>query len=181
MQLSPVLRLLLVVSLTLAGIAYLLLLEFAVNAGRIHRGVSVAGVDVGGLISVEAQELLSERGKEMKSTPLIFTTEGFDCRFTPRAVGWGPQPFDTTRSAMAVGRDGGVVDALGDRWRAWTQGIDISWAGHPDPAKVERELDRCEEVAASLGVGVDRDRLRDLVEAAVERWPREPVALPLRA
>jgi hypothetical protein len=181
MQLSPVMKIVLALVLVMAGAAYLLLLEFAVNAGRVHRGVSVRGVDVGGLNSVEAEEVLRERGKEMKSTPLLFTTEGFDCRFTPRAVGWGPQPFDTTSVAMAVGRDGSIVEALRDRWRAWTEGIDVSWAGDSDPAKVERELDRCEELAGSLGVQIDRDRLRHHVESAVERWPREPLTLPLRA
>lgn len=179
MRLSAPTKALLAVVLLVGTIAYLVLVELAVNAGRIHRGVDVHGVDVGGLNHAEAQELLGERGDEMKDSPIVFTSEGFDCRFTPEDVGWGPQAFDTAAAAMDVGRTGGVFEALGDRLRAWTEGVTVDWAGATDPAQVGRELNRCERAAEGLGVEIDRPRLRYKIKRAVVAWPREPFTVPL--
>lgn len=159
--------------------AYALLVEFAVNAGRIHHGVDVHGLDVGGLNHAEAQEVLERRGEEMKTSPMIFTTEGFDCRFTPEDVGWGPQAFDTAAAAMEVGREGGPVTALRDRLRAWTGGVTVDWAGSTQPARVGREVVRCERLAQGMGLEIDRPRLRFLIKRAVVSWPREPFPIPL--
>lgn len=179
MQLSPVVKSVVVLFLVAGVFAYALLLEFAINAGRVHRGVTVEGYDVGGLNYAEAVESLSRRGRKLKVTPMIFTTEGFDCRFTPADIGWGPQPSDTADAAMEVGRTGGVVDALRERIRAWTDGVAIDWGGSPDAAKVERELDRCDEHAAALALEIDRAKLRQAIENGIVTWPRHPFPIPL--
>lgn len=179
MQLSPAAKTVVILFLLAVVVAYALLLEFAVNAGRVHRGVSVDGYDVGGLNYAEAAAALNEHGTELKLAPMIFTTEGFDCRFTPEDIGWGPQPADTADAAMEVGRDGGVIDALRERMKAWTDGVRIDWAGSPDAARVGRELNRCEKQAAGLGLEIDRPRLRYAIRQAIVAWPRAPVAIPL--
>jgi hypothetical protein len=179
MQLSPKIKAGLAIFGVVGFLAYVLLLEFAINAGRVHRGVSVQGYDVGGLNYTEAVEELTARGTELKVAPMIFTTEGFDCRFTPAHIGWGPQPSDTADDTMEVGRHGGVLEALGERWRAWTDGVMVEWAGSPDAAKVGRELNRCEEQAAGLGLEIDRPKLRYAIKRAIVTWPREPFPIPL--
>jgi hypothetical protein len=179
MKMTGSMRLIVITFLILAALAYLLLLEFAINAGRVHHGVSVEGFDVGGLNRTEAEEALDTRGEEMKVSPMIFTTEGFDCRFTPAQVGWGPQEFETTNAAMSVGRGGSWTEALGDRLRAWTDGVQVKWSDSPDAAKVGRELNRCEEQAAGLGLEIDRARLRYEIRRAIVTWPRIPVPIPL--
>jgi hypothetical protein len=179
MQLSPRVKMIVIAFLVIGALAYVLLLEFAINAGRVHRGVDVQGYDIGGLNYAEATDALNERGTEMKLAPMIFTTEGFDCRFTPAHVGWGPQPSDTADEAMEVGRTGGVMDALRERLQAWTDGVSIEWADAPDAAKVGRELNRCEKQAAGLGLEIARPKLRYAIRKAIVTWPREPVAIPL--
>lgn len=179
MRLTAPTKTVLAMVLVLALAAYLLLVEFAVNAGRVHHGVDVQGVDVGGLNHAEAQDVLTQRGEEMKASPMIFSTEGFDCRFTPEDVGWGPQAFDTAAAAMAVGREGGILQALRDRWRAWTEGVTIDWGGSPDPARVTRELNRCEQIAEGLGIEIDRPRLRYKIKRAIVAWPRAIFTIPL--
>lgn len=179
MQLSPAVKMIVIAFLVVSALAYALLLEFAINAGRVHRGVDVQGYEIGGLNYAEATDALNERGTEMKRAPMIFTTEGFDCRFTPAHVGWGPQPSDTADAAMEVGRRGGVIDALRERVEAWTEGVSIGWAGAPDAAKVGRELNRCEKQAAGLGLEIDRAKLRYAIRKAIVTWPRGPVPIPL--
>lgn len=179
MRLTPGVKATVAVLLVIGATGYGLLLEFAINAGRIHRGVDVEGFDVGGLNYPEAVEELTARGEELKSAPMIFTTEGFDCRFTPEDVGWGPQPSDTADAALDVGRTGGIGDALGQRWDAWTDGVTVEWAGSPDPARVGRELNRCEETAAGLALTIDRAKLRYKIKRAIVTWPRRPFRIPL--
>lgn len=179
MQLSAAVKTLVVLFGVVAIVAYAVLVEFAVNAGRVHRGVDVQGYDIGGLNYTEAVAALSERGIEMKLAPMIFTTEGFDCRFTPARIGWGPQPSDTADGAMEVGRSGFALEDLRERLRAWTEGVSIEWADAPDAAKVDRQLNRCEEQAAGLGLEIDRPKLRYAIRRAIVTWPREIVTIPL--
>lgn len=179
MQLSRTVKTIVVLFLVAALVAYALLLEFAINAGRVHRGVSVQGYEVGGFNYAEAAAALNARGTEMKLEPMVFTTEGFDCSFTPEQIGWGPQPADTADAAMEVGRRGGILEALAERLEAWTDGVTIEWAGSPDAAKVGRELNRCEKQAAGLGLDIDRPRLRYAIRKAIVTWPRATVPIPL--
>jgi hypothetical protein len=154
--------------------AFLLIVEFGVSAGRIHYGVEVGEIDVGGLTLSEAEELLDRRGNKLKTTPIVFGAEGFDCRFTPEEVGWGPQPFDTATAAMEVGRPLLSVDSLGERVDAWFSGIKLNW-GEPDPELVERIVDSCERNSRGLNLTIDRERLGKWISKAIVTDPRPPM------
>jgi hypothetical protein len=167
----------LVIVIVMAG--YLVLIDLGLNAGRVHHGVRVDGVDVGGLTLAQAVALLEETGEELKQEEIIPTAEGFDCRFTPEEVGWGPQPFDTVRMAMRVGRDDAPFGALADRARAYFDSIEIDWAGKPNKRKMRRLLDRCEEQAAALGMMIDRRELRFEVGQAITSTSRRRFEIPL--
>jgi hypothetical protein len=80
---------------------------------------------------------------------------------------------------MEIGRAGGVVEALKDRWTAWTSGVEIAWTDRPNARLMGRELARCARTAEGLGFEVDRPRLRFLVKRSITEWPREPVEIPL--
>src|SRR5688572_6404801 len=136
MRINPSTKAVFAIALLIAAIAYLVVVEVAVSAGRVHHGVDVRGFDIGGLNHQEAIDALRERGDEMKESPMIFTTEGCDCRFSPEQIGWGPQQADTAAAAMAVGREDLPFGALSDRWRAWAGGVSIEWQGRTDPARV---------------------------------------------
>ena len=179
MRLTPGVKAIVVLVLVIGALGYGLLLEFAINAGRIHRGVDVEGLEVGGLNYTEAVDELTAFGEELKVAPMIFTTEGFDCRFTPEDVGWGPQPSDTADAALEVGRTGGIGEVLSERLEAWTEGVTVAWAGSPDPARVGRELNRCEETASGLAVTIDRAKLRYKIKRAIVTWPRRPFRIPV--
>jgi hypothetical protein len=163
----------------LAMLAYAALVEVAINAGKVHHGVSVQGFDIGGLSRADAEAALSERGEEMQHEPMLFVAEGFDCRFSPAMVGWGPQEFQTSDLAMQVGRGEGLLDALGERWTAWTSGIEVAWTDRPNAVRMGRELARCDRTARGLGYEIDLPRLRFLVKRTITTWPREPVEIPV--
>jgi hypothetical protein len=160
------------VGVALAVAVFLVIVDLGVNAGRIHYGVSVEKVDVGGLTAPEAADRLREHGLRLKSTAITFSAPGASCSFIPGQLGWGPQPADTTKLALAVGREGFPFAALADRARAWLGGVKVGWAGSPDPAEVDEFLDDCEESASGQGLVIDRAQLRYRVRRAIVTWPR---------
>lgn len=156
----------------LAG--YGVVVDLGMHAGRVHRGVTVAGVDVGGRTELEAFEALRERQALLEDTPVVFLANGFDCRAMPADLGWSPQPFNTARDAMEVGR-GGVLAGLRERVDAWIGGYKVGWAGTVDPGKVDEFLDYCEENATVVNATVDRPKLRFRIRRAIVTYPRTPL------
>ncbi len=180
MEVSSRAKLIIALAAVIGLALYLVVLDLGVNAGRVHHGVSVPGLDLGGMTEAEAIPKLEDLGSQLRDAPIVFTTPGFDCRLAPRQLGWGPQPFDTFRTAMRVGRSGGALISLRDRTRAWFGGREVGWAGSLRTAAVERWLDDCEELAAGMGVAIDREGLRKELQRLVETWPRDQVYdLPL--
>lgn len=160
------------------GVAlYLVIFEVGLSAGRVHQGVKVHDIDVGGLSRAETQEHLETLGKEMLEEPIVFVAEGIDCRFLRREVGWGPQPFDTAELAMRVGRSDVPFGALVDRLRAWFGGVTVEWADEPDAGKVGAVAEDCEESAGSLGadITIDREALEEAIVEAVLQYPPQQI------
>lgn len=159
----------------LAGLlAYLVVVDLGMHAGRVHRGVTVAGFDVGGLTELEAFEALRERQALLESAAVVFIANGFDCRTIPEDLGWNPQPFNTVQDAMEVGR-GGVIEGLRERFAGWFGGVKVGWAGGADPALVDDFIDYCERNAEVINADVDRGKLRYRVRRALVTYPRSPL------
>ena len=158
---------------------WVVLLDYGINAGRIHYGVNVRGVDVGGLTLEEAMDVLQERGEELRYEPVVLSAEGMECSFIPDQVGWGPKPKSTSEQARAVGFEGGLADSLRDRARAWLGGVKIDWAGGPLHWKVTALIDECEKQATALGLELDRYKLRRKIARAIVTWPRRIFPIPV--
>lgn len=167
-------RLVLVALGLVALLAYLVVVDLGMHAGRVHRGVNVAGFDIGGLTELEAFDALRDRQELLEDTPIVFISPGFDCRGLPTDVGWSPQPFNTASDAMEVGR-GGILSGLRERIDAWIGGYRIGWAGTVDPAKVDDFLEYCEENAAVVNATIDRAKLRYRIRRAIVTYPRTAV------
>ncbi|MDQ3645461.1 MAG: hypothetical protein M3345_00835 [Actinomycetota bacterium] len=172
MKLSATAKLVLGLVAILGLLVFGVIVDLGVYAGRIHRGVHVQDLDLGGRTVEEAAEILAGRGEEMRTEPIVLTAPGFDCNFYPYEVGWRPHPAATADDAYAVGRVGGVVTALSDRVRGWLGTIEVAWSESRRPHRMRQTLDRCEERAASVGAVVRRPKLRLRIERAIPRWPR---------
>lgn len=177
-RVSRVARVLLVAGVVVALLGYLVVVDLGVNAGRIHYGVSVDHVYVGGLTAPEAVARLAERGELLKNTVVAFSVPGVNCYFVPGDLGWGPQPADTTKIALDVGRADAPFGALVDRVRAWAGGVEVGWAGAPNAKKVGRFLNDCEKRAEGQGLTLNRGQLRYRVRRAIVTWPR-PISFRL--
>jgi hypothetical protein len=174
----------------IAVISWLLIVEFGVNAGRIHYGVNLQGdLKVGGMTRSEALTVLRERADDMFYEPVVLGGEGIGpinvyprppLNVDPdkdevRAVSWHPRYNKTVDALMDVGRKNGPVNSISDRFDAYFGGVEIRWQGAPLVGKVTKlVIDPIEELAAKQGLTLDRGKLRAKVHRALNEWPRKP-------
>jgi hypothetical protein len=169
------------IGLALAGVFfYLLIVDLGISAGRIHHGVSVGGVEVGGLTEEEAGEVLERRVRLLGSAPVTFFGPGMWERVTPATVGWRPRPARSATAALRIGRANAPLGALSDRWRACFGGVDLRWAGSTSSRKMRLYVDRIDRRADDLGYDLDRPKLRRKIKRGINAWPRRPMRIPVQ-
>jgi hypothetical protein len=178
-NLSRPARILIVSFVIVGALGYAVVVEFGLTAGRVHEGVDVEGVDLGGMTLTDAADALEKRGELLRTEPIIFTAEGMTRCLIPYELGWGPQSFATAEAAMDVGRKGGL-SVLGDRMRAWLWGVQVDWVGRPSWHSVTDLLDEWERQAEASGFELRRFLLRKRIRRAIVTWPRRPYEIPLR-
>ena len=140
------------VVLGLAAIAVLLGLAFAGSPTTIAKGVSIDGVDVGGMKTKDAKALLDRRSASLAGAPLVFTAGGK--RFPIRARELGVQP-DWARAVEVARREG---DGFGPLRGFKRLGVEVFGEDVSPPTEVLR--------------GALEYKLR-LIARAVDRAPRD--------
>jgi vancomycin resistance protein YoaR len=106
-----------------AVLAVLVAADQFLNSGKIYRGVEVGDVALGGSTPAEAKQLVQERAtgalKEIEfSGPEQFTR-------TSREMGVTFNVDPTVEKAYAVGREGNLLERLGQRARALVIGVSV--------------------------------------------------------
>jgi vancomycin resistance protein YoaR len=110
--------------------------EAVATTGRIHPGVSVAGVKVGGLSEAAAKlRIERELSARMNASPVVFKMDERSWKANAESVGASVDAGSLAADAMAVGRSGGAFVALGDRLRAWVRPIDLTAHADVDATK----------------------------------------------
>jgi hypothetical protein len=168
---SPLAKILIAVAVVAGLGVYLVVLDLGINAGRIHRGVTVGDVDIGGMTQGEAVEFLRDVGRDMRNTSITFTTGDVDFEVLPADLKWWPYAEDMAQKAMDVGRKGGVLRAASQRWRAWVSGVTLSWrgAGH---GLVTQKIEEMSAALAEQGYELDEQEMFTALQDAIWQWPR---------
>lgn len=172
-------RLLLGVVALLGSLAFLLVVEFGVSAGQVHRGVTVAGYDVSGLSFTELQDTLEARGAKLRQEPVCFFGDGVSLCASPRDLGWRPEPGATAERAYEVGRTDFPFGALAERATAWVEGVNVKWEGTPKPRRVDKLLSDWDELFSARGFELERGLMRYKIRRAIITYPREEFRIPL--
>ena len=184
-----------------AGLLALLLVVGVVFAGspaRIPAGVSIAGVDVGGLTATEARAKLTDLARRYESVPVVFTAG--ERRFAVRPsrldvrADWGA----AVAAALDEGDGPSPVRGL-QRLKLRLFGVDVAPAAEVYDPALELELRRMAAriespareaairldglqpriVAARTGSRLDRAAASRVILAALAGFEREPVSLPV--
>jgi hypothetical protein len=153
---------------------YLVVVDLGLNAGLVHRGVTLRGeLVLGGLTKEEAESRLVGRAGLLETNPVAFGAEGIDTVWLyPADIGWRFRPLATAHEAMDVGREG-VIEAISERARAWAGGVKLAWAGRPKTGKMTTLIDSIDGHAAAAGLELDRAKLRGKIKRILGSWPRQ--------
>jgi vancomycin resistance protein YoaR len=94
--------------------------------GRIFPGVSVGGVDLSGLTTQQATDLLSTRLDYPQRGKIAFQEGTNLWTMKPAELGLFLDAQTTAMAAYNLGRAGGSFDRIAARWQAWSSGTDLS-------------------------------------------------------
>ena len=179
MKLSPLAKVGVAVGGVLAFLLFLIVVDLGVNAGRIHYGVSVEGVDLGGMTRREAIAELEGHVDEIEERVILLTAEGLNVGVQPDQLGWTFNPRSTVRYAYDVGRDDAPFGALSDRIASWLWGTRVDLRGPLDEAVLERKIDEWDKRLSGLGRPIDKEALEELLREAIADGDEGPFEFPL--
>ena len=94
--------------------------------GHIFAGVTVGGVDVSGLTTQQATELLTQRLDFPERGKIVFQDGASLWTARPVDLGLTLDAQTTAQAAYSFGRSGGLVTHLADQWRAWSSGVNLA-------------------------------------------------------
>jgi vancomycin resistance protein YoaR len=186
-QISPAGR---SVLLVLLGFVLVFVLAVAVDAfasaGRVHPGVTVGGVDVGGKTPQDAAAVLKAELPVKAAKPITVSHGSATWKVKADDIGASFDYAKLLEDALAVGHADDVVASMGERFRAWFGGAALAAPATADPDKLAATISRIvsaievapkdatlkvslDKVAlkpSATGIAVDRRRLeRDLLSA----------------
>jgi vancomycin resistance protein YoaR len=190
-------------TVALAAIVALVLgigLAFSGSPGTIADGVSVDGVDVGGLSPHEAEAVLVRRSARLARTPVVFQADRERFSLRPDELSIAPRWSEAVASAQAEGAGMNVIRGfrrlalrvapvdLKPEVSAYTAAVNYEIgliAARVDrparPARLVRRGLRVRVVPGQAGEQLDRGAAKALIVTSLARLRRSgPVRLPMR-
>ncbi len=133
------------VLLLIAGIA--IVADIAIWGGRIHPGVRVSGVDVGGMTPAAAQARLATALGPRYKLPVQVRFEAKTWKVQPAIVGAEPDTAASVHEALDYGRKGPWLGDTFRRMTAYFVPADIPASSTVDPAKFTAQMDTFADAA----------------------------------
>lgn len=99
--------------------------EVALSVGRVHPGVHVSGVAVGGMSRQDALQRLQAPLAEEFERPVTVRHGARSWRADAKTLGVRANAGDAVARAYAMGRRGGFVSRVGERLAAWVGHADV--------------------------------------------------------
>lgn len=106
------------------------------TAGRVHPGVTVGGVKVGGETPAAAMTVLKEKLPAKAAAPVKVVAGHKKWSVTSSQIGGSFDYQGLLADAMAVGRSGGFIASAGQRLQAWFGGRALPAPATADPKKL---------------------------------------------
>ena len=194
-----VLRALVVAALVVGVLGVLVGVVFAGSPARVAEGVTIAGVEVGGLTAAEARTLLEERAERVARVPVVFTVG--ERRFPIKATALGVEADWAAAVASALSEGSGFAPVRGYKRLqtrflgteiappvgAYTAALDYKLGqlataidrGHVEAKLVRRGL-AVTVVPGQIGRTLERNEAADVIVRALAQLGRaRPVPLPV--
>lgn len=95
------------------------------HVDRVYQGVTIAGVEVGGMTETEARSAIEQTYRDYLAAPVTLTFEGAEYQVVPRDAGIALDVDATVDQAMLFGRDGFIWGRTQTWARALLRGRDL--------------------------------------------------------
>jgi len=139
-----------VASIAVVGVLVLAVaVDVVATAGRVHPGVTVAGVKVGGMKPAQAAAELEKALPAKAAEPVTIAYGKKEWKLAPADIALSFDYPALVRQAMSVGREGDFPTVVSRRFAAWFGKERLSASGVADPEKLNKALD---EVAETTNV-----------------------------
>jgi len=115
--------------------------ELVSSYGRIHPGITVSGIDVGGMAPAKAAATLQTQLPQKAAKPVTVVYSDQEWQVSAEQIGLSFDYQALAANAMAVGREGGVFAIVADRADAWMGGKDVAATASADDEKMTETLD----------------------------------------
>ena len=143
-------RLVMAVAVVVALVVFAILVDTALSYNRVHSGISISGVDTGRMSPEYAEADLTRRVERSANNPVtLVADDGRTWQVLPADVGVQVDEAATVQAAMAVSRDGNVLQDLKSRFSLYFSKKDLPLDATLDPALLDTLL---EGVASALDV-----------------------------
>ncbi|MHB1341171.1 MAG: VanW family protein, partial [Coriobacteriia bacterium] len=148
-NLSPAARWSIIVAGSLVVlVALAVIVDVVASAGRIHPGVHVGDIAVGGMTKAEAVSAIETQAQPLIGQPVTVRSGGEEWTLATDQIAASVNATALAGKAYAVGRDDDLSAAVGGRISAWFGGRDISLSADADPGLLDAFLDT---ITAAVG------------------------------
>ncbi|MEN6430945.1 MAG: VanW family protein, partial [Coriobacteriales bacterium] len=128
------------------------LVDVIASAGRVHPGVHVGDIAVGGMSRSEAAATIRQKAGALISRPVTVRLDGKEWSLTSDQVGATVDATSLAQAAYSVGRDSGFFAAAAGRVGAWFGARDIPLVASTDAELLGVFLETVTEEAGTLAV-----------------------------
>ncbi len=141
-----------------------ILVDSAVYYNKVHAGISVSGIDLGGQTKDEAVASVTSLVDEAGNSPITLTAANKTWTLMPGDAGTSMDVEGAVKAAIAVTRENSFFTDMGTRWKLYFTKQDLPLTGTVDSAKmggfvagIAKELDIS---PVNAGLAIENGRIK---------------------
>lgn len=161
---TPGFWILIAIGAVIAVFVLAILIDSASYYNKVHGGVSVSGVDLGGKTKDEAIASVNALVDESRNNPITLTASSKSWTLMPDDVGTSMDVESAVKAAMAVTRENGFFAGLRTRWNLHFNKQDLPLTGTVNSAKMDgyvagiaKEIDI---LPVNAGLAIENGKIR---------------------
>ena len=161
---TPGFWILIAVGAVIAVCVLAILIDSAVYYNKVHAGIGVSGVDLGGQTKDEAVASVTSLVDEARNSPITLTAGNKTWELMPDDAGTSMDVEGAVKAAMAVTRENNFFSDIGTRWKLYFTKQDLPLAGTVASAKMDSFVARMAKeldiLPVNAGLAIENGKIK---------------------